>query len=56
MIERHGSIGTAGKSASSPGHLEAAKTKPNAAAATTTSSDASTNVASTSPSRGQHAK
>jgi RNA polymerase sigma factor (sigma-70 family) len=51
-----GRIGTAGKSVSSPGHLNAAKTKPNAAAATTTSSDASTNVASTSPSRGQHAK
>jgi RNA polymerase sigma factor (sigma-70 family) len=51
-----GQTDTAGKSANSPGHLKAAKTKPNAAAATTTSSDASTNVASTSPSRGQHSK
>jgi RNA polymerase sigma factor (sigma-70 family) len=47
-----GQTGTAGKSASSPGRLKSAKAKPNAAVTTTTASD----VASTSPSRGQRAK
>jgi RNA polymerase sigma factor (sigma-70 family) len=47
-----GQTGTAGKSANSPGRLKSTKAKPNAAATTTTASD----VASTSPSRGQRAK
>jgi RNA polymerase sigma factor (sigma-70 family) len=50
---RPGQTGTAGKSASSLGHLKSAKAKPNAAATTTT---AASDVASPSPSRGQHAK